>query len=390
MNHLAVADIDLRALAHNVTQLRGVSPGARMMAVVKADGYGHGAVPVARTALETGATHLAVARISEADQLRDAGIHAPILLFGHCPAKAVDHLIGNEITATVNTGDAARAMSNEALRSGKRLKVHIKVDTGMGRLGLVAATAGLDANHRSGRVIGEVARQILDVAKLPGLHVEGIFTHFANADSRDKSHAQRQLSIFMDLLAELKGQSFEVPIRHCANSAATIEMPETHLDMVRPGIALYGLWPSEEVDRRRIDLKPVMTFRSKVVQAKQAPAGFVVSYGSTYRTACPTRIATIALGYADGLNRLLSSKGFLLIGGQRCPIIGRVCMDLVMADVTHLPRVAVGDECVAIGRQEGEQITAEEVAKQVGTINYEIVTSITARVHRVYRKEGDS
>jgi alanine racemase len=189
----------------------------------------------------------------------------------------------------------------------------------------------------------------------------------------------------MDLLDELERHAFEVAIRHAANSAATIEMPQTHLDMVRPGIALYGLWPSDAVDRNRIDLKPVMTLRSKVIQIKSVSAGFRVSYGSTYQTAGPTRIATVALGYADGFNRLLSSKGSLLVGGHRCPIIGRVCMDLVMLDVSHVPHVALEDDAVAIGRQGDQRITAEEVATLVDTINYEIVTSITPRVQRIYR-----
>jgi alanine racemase len=385
MNHLAVADIDLNALAHNVAELRRLSSGARMMAVVKADGYGHGAVPVARTALAGGADRLAVARLSESIALREAGIDAPILLFGHSPAATAGTLAELDITAAVNGSQAARDLSKATHRLGLTLKVHLKVDTGMGRLGWVAGPS-LD-NAISTRAIKQAAEKILDAARLPGLAIEGLFTHFANADSSDKDHARLQFSIFTDLIDELARHGFEVGIRHAANSAATIEMPETHLDMVRPGIALYGLWPSDETDRSRIDLRPVMTLRSRVIGLKSVPAGFAVSYGSTYRTSGPTRIATIALGYADGLNRLLSSKGFILLGGQRCPIIGRVCMDLVMVDASHAPDIALEDEAVAIGCQAGQCITAEEVAASVGTINYEIATSITGRVKRVYKHD---
>jgi len=388
MEYLTVAEINLSALAHNVTQLRRLSAAARMMAVVKADGYGHGAVAVAQTALENGAAYLAVARLSEAVALRDAGIDAPVLLFGHSPVSTVGHLVRYDITAAINDCRSAGELSGQARRLAKKLKVHLKVDTGMGRLGMLTVPASHDAGETPSRVIDAVAQDILTVAGLPGLTIQGIFTHFANADSRDKRHAESQFSIFMDLLETLKRQSFEVEIRHAANSAATIDMPQTHLDMVRPGIALYGLWPSDDVDRSRIDLKPVMTVRSKVINLKAVSAGFTVSYGSTYQTAGPTRIATVALGYADGLNRRLSSKGSLIVGGRRCPIIGRVCMDLVMVDVSHVPQVALEDEAVAIGQQGEQRITADEVASLVGTINYEIVTSITSRVQRVYRRRA--
>jgi alanine racemase len=385
MECLAIAEIDLGALAHNVAQLRRISSNARMMAVVKADGYGHGAIPAAKIALENGADYLAVARFSEVVALRNAWIDAPILLFGHTPASIVHHLVRHNITATINNCQAGQMLSSQAQRLGEQLNVHLKVDTGMGRLGMVAVGTEHDAGETAAHTVRSVAHDILAIAKLPGLSIEGIFTHFANSDSIDKGHARSQFSIFMDLLEELKRQSFEVEIRHAANSAAIIEMPETHLDMVRPGIALYGLRPSERVDRNRIDLLPAMALKSKVINLKSVPAGFKVSYGSTYQTSGPTRIATIALGYADGLNRLLSSKGSILVGGRRCPIIGRVCMDLVMVDVSHAPWVALEDEAVAIGRQGEQIITAEEVASQANTINYEIATSITSRVLRVYR-----
>lgn len=385
MDNLATADIDLKALANNVVQLRKISSTSRMMAVVKADGYGHGSVPVARTALKHGVDYLAVARFSEAAVLRKAGIEAPILLFGHSSPKMVEHLVRNRITGVINNIQSAQALSDAAVQTGTKVKVHLKVDTGMGRLGIVSVNIKDDSEKKPNRFVRTTIEEILTMARFPGLEIEGIFTHFANADALDKSHAESQLSIFLELLDELKKQSFEVEIRHAANSAATIEMPQSHLDMVRPGIALYGLWPSDETNRDLIDLQPVMTLKSRVIHVKSVPSGFNVSYGSTFQTDKTTRIATVALGYADGFNRRLSCVGSLLIGGQRCPIIGRVCMDLVMADVSHVPDVALEDEVVAIGKQGDEQITAEEVASLVGTINYEIVTSIPSRVQRVCR-----
>jgi alanine racemase len=215
--------------------------------------------------------------------------------------------------------------------------------------------------------------------------VEGIFTHFANADARDKRNTRQQFSRFVTLLEVLEAAGFRPGLRHAANSAATIEMPETHLDLVRPGVSQYGLWPSAEVNKNLIDLKPVMSIKSTVIQVKKVGAGFAVSYGSTHRTPRPTRIATVPIGYADGFDRSLSSKGHMLVNGRRAPIIGRVCMDLTMIDVGHIPEVSLEDEVVVLGRQGDLEITADAVAAQVGTINYEIVSALTSRVPRIYK-----
>ena len=380
---LTRAEIDLGALARNYAELRRVTaPQAGIMAVVKADGYGHGAVPVARTALSCGVKYLAVARLGEAVQLRQAGITAPILLFGYSLAGDVPCLIDNQIRASVSSLSSARLLSEHAGQSGGCLKVHVKIDTGMGRLGLPVdgLASGLAANDPAADTVND----ILTIAALPHIEVEGIFTHFANADAMDKTHAYGQFSRFTDLLEMLDARGLQVKYRHAANSAATIEMPETHLDLVRPGISQYGLWPSDEVDQSRIDLKPVMAVKSTVIQVKPVGAGFSVSYGSTYHTPRPTTIAVVPIGYADGLDRALSSRGHMLVKGVRAPIIGRVCMDLTMIDVGHIPGVSVEDEVVILGRQGDEEITADEIAGQVGTINYEIVSSLTARVERVY------
>ena len=380
---LTRAEIDLKALAHNYRELRRVaSPTAGIMAVVKADGYGHGAPQVARVALECGAEFLAVARFDEAVRLREAGIDTPILLFGYSFPAYVPYMAENGIRASINAVESGRMISAEAVRAAKTIKVHIKIDTGMGRLGLLADELRIE--ETAGRDLASAVGDVRAIASLPNLSVEGIFTHFANADAKDKTHARLQFRRFTALLEALEKEGFKLKYRHAANSAATIEMPETHLDLVRPGVAQYGLWPSDEVDKGLIDLKPVMTLKSTVIQLKHVGEGFAVSYGSTHHTPRPTRIATVPIGYADGFDRVLSSTGHMLVRGVRAPIIGRVCMDLTMIDVGHVPEVALEDEVVILGRQGKEEITADEIAAQVDTINYEIVSSLTSRVARVY------
>ena len=380
---LTWAEIDLDALAHNYRELRRVTaPSAAMMAVVKADGYGHGALQVAKVALKNGAGLLAVARMDEALRLRETGISAPILLFGHSLPAYVNMLAANDIRAALNSLEGAHNLSAEAVRRKTTLKAHIKIDTGMGRLGLLADEIAVQTV--TGKPFKRTVDDILAITALPGIEVEGIFTHFANSDSRNKDHARTQLARFTHLLETLKRHSLVFKYRHAANSAAIIELPESHLDLVRPGIAQYGLWPSNEVDKQKIDLRPVMSIKSRVIHVRETGAGFAVSYGSTYVTPRPTRIATIPIGYADGFDRILSSNGYMLVQGTRAPIIGRVCMDLTMIDVGHVPDVALEDEVVILGSQGDETISADEIAKRVGTINYEIVSSLTSRVPKVY------
>lgn len=384
---LTYAEIDLDALAHNYRELRRIiSDSAKMMAVVKADAYGHGAVHVSRVALANGADFLAVARVQEAAHLRDNGIAAPILLLGYSCPEYVPYLAANNIIASVGDMDSARALSREASRAGVTLKAHIKIDTGMGRVGIVAdALCCRDINIDG---VSKAAQDIVKLAALPCLRIEGIYTHFANADSRNISHARHQFAIFQELLAELDTMGFRVPYCHAANSAAIMTMPESHLTLVRPGIAQYGLWPSDEVDKRLLDLRPVMSLKSRIVQIKEVPAGFDVSYGSTHTTARTTRIASVPVGYADGYDRILSSRGVMLVRGQRAPIIGRVCMDFTMIDVSHIPDASVNDEVVLFGRQGNETLPADELAAHGSTINYEIVSTITARVARRYIHAG--
>jgi len=380
---LTWAEIDLNAYAHNIRELRRITrPGARLMAVVKADGYGHGAVEAARTALQNGAAALGVARIQEAVHLRTAGLEAPILIFGYSPSESAETLIEYELIQTVYSTQTAEAFSAYAHRRGKKIKVHLKVDSGMGRLGLLLDDlAGPGPNEVPAAVC---LREVETISRLAGLEVEGIFTHFATADSTDKTYAKSQLERFLNFLATLRRAGLMPPLAHAANSGALIDLPDSHLDMVRPGIATYGLYPSDEVNKNSVQLIPVMALKSRIIHLKKVPAGFSISYGSTFRTKKETTIATVPIGYADGLNRLLSSSGYMLVNGRKAPIVGRVCMDLTMLDVGAISGVEIEDEVVVFGQQGNQAITADEIAAKLNTINYEVVTSITARVPRVY------
>jgi alanine racemase len=342
------------------------------MAVVKANGYGHGAVEVSRIVLANGADWLGVARLDEGLTLREAGIKAPILILGYLPPEQSAAVVRSSLSQAVYTREMALALAEAASAEGSRARVHLKIDTGMGRIGWVAGPGA--------------AREILTLARNRHLEVEGIFTHFAAADLADKAYTKDQLAKFTTLIEELRRNGLEIPIKHAANSAALMEMPETHLDLVRAGIIIYGLYPSDEVDHSRIKLRPVMSLKAKVAYVKEVPAGFKVSYGCTYNTEKNTVIATLPLGYADGYSRLLSSKGCALLHGRRAPVIGRVCMDQIMVDVGHIPGTAVGDEAVLVGRQGEQEITADEIAGLLGTINYEVVCMVSHRVPRVYKK----
>ncbi|MCE5285348.1 MAG: alanine racemase [Pelosinus sp.] len=362
------AEIDLAAVAQNVQQIkRLLKPTTKFCAVVKADAYGHGVIKVAETALKNGADYLAVALLQEAIELRQANFSAPILILGYTPPSGAEEVVANNISQTVFSVEAAQALSDAAVKLKKKVKVHIKVDTGMGRIGIEPALTGQFAAF---------------LAKLPGIEIEGVFSHFATADCRDKSFAKEQFRRFQTALAGIEAQGIQIPIRHIANSAATLEMPETHLDMVRPGIILYGLWPSDEV-KHTIELMPAMCFKTQIAYIKQMPAGQSISYGRTFFTGVPSKIATLPVGYADGWTRLMAGKAHVLIRGQRAPLVGRVCMDQCMIDVTTVEGALAGDEVLLFG---GGEISVEEVAAHMGTINYEVVCMVGKRVPRRYVK----
>lgn len=360
------AEIDLGAIAHNVGQIRNITAkGTQICAVVKADAYGHGAVAVARTVLQAGADRLAVAIMNEALELRRAGFRVPILVLGYTPACQAGIVVEYDITQTIFTMDSAQALSREAVAAGKIANVHIKIDTGMGRIGIRPEEAGSFAAA---------------VAALPGIKIEGVYSHFATSDSQDKSYTYEQYQLFMEGLQHIEAKGIHIPIRHIANSAAILDLPEMHLDMVRPGIILYGLWPSDEV-KQTIELRPAMKLKAQVGYAKQMPAHASISYGRTYFTDKQSKIATLPVGYADGWSRLLDNKAHVIVRGQRAPLVGRVCMDQCMIDITHIPGVESGDEALLFG---GADLPVEEVAKHMGTINYEIVCMIGKRVPRLY------
>jgi len=372
-HHLTWAEVDLDAIAHNARGLKErAGEGTELMAVVKANAYGHGAVPVARTALENGASRLAVNRVLEGVELRQAGLTAPILILGYSLPGEAETIVRWDLTPTVTTVEGALALSAMSDRQGKVTPIHVKVDTGMGRFGLLP---------------DEVVPFVRRIAKLPGLKLEGLFTHFAIADLADKTYTCRQFDRYMQVVRQLEDAGFTIPLKHVANSAADLDRPEMHLDMVRCGIALYGLRPSDEVEPA-IPLKPAMALKSRVARVRTLPPGSSISYGCTYTTTRPTPVALVPVGYGDGYHRILSNKGSVLIGGKRAPIVGRVCMDQFVVDVTGHEGVRQDDEVVVFGRQGEEEISAEEVAALAGTINYEVVTSILPRVTRVYLKEG--
>ena len=373
--NLSSAQIDLSLLSHNLKELRRVTkPSAMLMAVVKANAYGHGAVEVARQACIEKVDWLGVANISEGMALRGAGVTLPILIFGYTPGEMAKILLENQLTPTVFTFEMAKAFS-QYLSTADILNIHVKMDTGMGRLGMVVSNEAHSI---------EKTDEIKKISKLKGIQLQGIYTHFANADAADKSYTHLQLDRFLHFLDKLKSQGITPEIAHAANSAALIDCPETHLDMVRPGISIYGSYPSETVDKSRVSLKPVMTFKTTIVHLKQVPKGFKVSYNMTYETNSPTLIATVPIGYADGYNRLLSSKGHMIVRGKKVPVVGRVCMDLTLLDVGQIPDVRVGDEVVVFGNQQGESILAEELATSLDTISYEIFTRVGERIERSY------
>jgi len=367
------AEIDLDAIANNVREIRRVTKStAKVLAVVKANGYGHGAVEVSRVALANGASWLGVARISEGVALRKAGLEAPVLVLSYIPPEQAGEVVRHRLSQAVYTREMALVLAEAAARRGTRAKVHIKVDTGMGRIGLMPGP--------------DIVEEILRMAKIPNLEIEGIFTHFADADAADKHYTNMQLERFLGITEELRRGGLDIPLKHAANSPALMEMPEAHLDMVRAGIIVYGLNPSDRFKQSSLKLIPAMSLKAKVAYVKKVPAGFKVSYGCTFTTVQPTVIATLPLGYADGYPRSLSSKGEVLLNGRRSPVIGRVCMDQIMVDAGSASDIKMGDEAVIIGRQGDEEITADETAMKLGTINYEVVCMISLRVPRIYVK----
>ena len=376
MDFLVVAVVDLDAIAHNIREIRRIIPSStEIMAVVKANGYGHGAREVARVALSEGASYLAVARLDEAVDLRENGIYEDILIFGYIPVSDLEIVKKYNLIVSIFDKKQAEEYRERCNELKFQLRVHIKVDTGMGRVGFVLSDK---------RLKKQSICDIKELLKVDEFSVEGIYTHFARADEQDLSYSKIQLGLFKELMNEIKGFGREDIKYHAANSAAVMQFPESHLDIVRPGIMLYGLYPSKYLkETSGVKLKPAMTLISTITQIKEVCPGFKVSYGSTYSTNKTSRLATVPVGYGDGYPRILSNKGFVLINGKPAKIAGRVCMDQFVVDISDID-ASVGDKVIIFGKYNSSQLSVDQVAEWAGTINYEIVSQITSRVKRVY------
>lgn len=362
--------IDLGALRHNFKQIQNITPNTKIMAVVKANAYGHGDVKVAKTLLSEGAYGLAVATLAEGIMLRQAGVVAPILLLSFVDYNSMYQAIQYNLTQTVYTLEMAKTISETAAELGDDAKIHLAFDSGMGRIGF-----------REGEESLKVAAEI---SKLPNIEIAGVFSHFASADETDKAYTQMQLAKFQKFVVDLENLGIKPEIIHTANSAAIMDMPETHCNMVRAGIIMYGCYPSEEVVKSKIDLKPVMSFKAKITCVKTIDAGDSVSYGRIFTADAPMKIATIPVGYADGFNRKHSNNGYVMVKGHKAQIVGRVCMDQFMVDVTGID-VAIGDEVLLWGKNGDDILPIEEVAEQIGSFNYELLTCLSARLPRLYK-----
>ena len=369
------AEVNLDAIAHNIREIRKITnPNAQIMAVVKADAYGHGFLEVTKTLLENGADRLAVAVLQEGKQLRSRGVTVPILILGASSEETCEDLINFEITPSVFTYEFAKALSYEAEKKEKVTKIHIKIDTGMSRIGFLAG----DNNE-------EIAQEIIKISRLPYIEIEGIFSHFAASDEYDTSYTHMQFDRFMDVCQKLEAKGLHIPIKHICNSAGIMMYPEMHLDMVRPGVILYGMYPSDEVDKSRLNLIPAMTLKSTVTHVKEVEEGRGVSYGREYITEGITKIATVPIGYADGYLRKLAKHGKMIVNGKLVPIIGRICMDQCMIDVTNVNNIDRGDEVIIFGEK---GVTIDDLAEWLETINYEVSCVIGKRIPRIYTKDG--
>ena len=374
------AEISLDNLEHNYHALRSQTPeGCKFLGVIKADAYGHGAVPVSGTLSELGCEYLAVSNLEEAVQLRRGGIRTPVLILGYTPPEYADTMVFMDLTQEIHSMDYARALEERLRGTNYILNVHLKLDTGMGRIGFLAYGA-----H------SELA-QLRAFSQLTHLRAEGVFTHFSAADSRladDEAYTETQYARFQAALAELEGYGIHPALRHCANSAVTILHPEYSLDMVRGGIALYGCAPDRDC-AGLLDLRPVMTLRTTIAQLRDVAAGTPISYGRTFTAPRDLRMAVLPVGYADGLSRSLSGRARFRLHGVDVPVIGRICMDMCMVDITNVPQAKVGDELTLFGYDEdGQRVPVERLAEASGTISYEILCTLSKRIARLYYSGG--
>ncbi len=369
------AEINLDAIKNNMKEIKNLVGDKEIIAVVKANAYGHGALDVAPVLLENGASKLAVAIITEADELRNSGIKAPIMILGYTPLSFGEDLIDNQIEQTVYDLEYAKELSHLAESLGKKAKIHIALDTGMGRIGFLPNDDSLE--------------KVLEICKLPGIEVVGLFTHFSTSDEEDKTYTFEQFSKLKAFNEKLEKNGVNIPLKHASNSGAILDLPETYLDGVRCGIISYGYYPSEEVKKENLKLTPALTLKTTIAYVKELDKDMYVSYGRTHKTEKKSKIATLPIGYADGYSRLLSGKAKVIINGQFANVIGRICMDQCMVDVTHIDNIKTGDEVILLGEEDGVKFDANDMAEIMGTINYEILCMISHRVPRIYKKNNE-
>lgn len=367
-------EIDLDSLAHNMKEIRKiVRQESLITAVVKANAYGHGAVESSKVFLANGGDRLAVASLEEAIELRQHGIQAPIMVLGYTPESRYQEVLEHNIIQTIYSYSSAKCLSEKAGRVNKKALIHIKIDTGMGRIGYLPGSASIE--------------EIVRIANLANIEIEGVFTHFATSDERDKSFTRLQYDRFMDMVDGLEEEGLDIAIKHVSNSAAIIDLPEYNLDMVRAGIILYGLYPSNEVEKSRIKLRPAMTLKSRISNIKIVAKDYGISYGQVFKTREESKIATIPLGYADGYPRLLTGQGQAFVNGELVDLVGRICMDQLMLDVSKVEDISLGDEVILFGN--GIQgLAIDDMAEKLTTINYEIVCMMGRRLPRVYMEAG--
>jgi len=372
------ADVNLDALAHNYHQIKDHTPaGCKFMGIMKADAYGHGAVPVSHALAELGADYLAVSNLEEAVQLRRGQVRTPLLILGYTPPMYAENMVYLDITQEVHSLEYARQLNDALNGTNFLLNVHLKLDTGMTRIGFSVCD-------------GQAMEEVVQAAQLPHLHVEGVFMHFSVADSReaaDVAYTHLQHRRFVDALDQLRAAGIEPELRHCCNSGGTLLYPEYAMDMVRPGILTYGVCPSDQTTDI-LPLQPVLSLSTTVSQIRDIPAGTDVSYGRTYTTDQPRKLAVLSMGYADGLQRILSGRVRFLLNGQAAPQVGRICMDMCMVDITHISNVQVGDEAVLIGSQGSVSQSADDLAALLDTIPYEVLCGINKRIPRIYQQNG--
>lgn len=368
------AEINLDNFRHNFREVKRLAEGKKVFGVIKADGYGHGAVELAKVLEEENADYFAVAVIDEAIELRRNGYKKPILILGYTPHEFAKDLVKDDITQSIFNYDLAKEISNEAVRQQKIAKIHIKLDTGMGRVGYLPTNESLD--------------EIEKISKLKNLKLEGVFSHFSVADEYDKEFTKLQVKKYKWFIDELSRRGIVFDIKHIANSATIIDLPDFYFDAVRPGIMLYGYYPSMEVNKDRLKLKPVMSLKARVAFIKEIPKDTPISYGRKFYTKDKSKIATIPLGYADGFTRLFFGKAKVIVNGKFAPVVGKICMDQCMIDITECGEVKIGDEVVIMGESNGLSITADNLADILGTISYEILCMVSRRVPRVYIENG--